>query len=104
MRGAAVNGPVAIDAETEVARRILELVPQFPTRVWGRYAAPDSGDMWNSNSLISWLLVRAGVDVTHTRPPAGGRGPGSVYVGASRSIERDQLAQAGGLIPDRRRG
>ena len=32
--------------------------------------------MWNSNSLVSWLLVQAEVNVTGIRPPAGGRAPG----------------------------
>jgi Polyketide cyclase / dehydrase and lipid transport len=32
--------------------------------------------MWNSNSVISWLLVHAGVGVDAIRPPAGGRAPG----------------------------
>ena len=32
--------------------------------------------MWNSNSLISWLLVGAGVDTEQIQPPAGGRAPG----------------------------
>jgi hypothetical protein len=32
--------------------------------------------MWNSNSLISWLVVRAGLDDGTVRPPAGGRAPG----------------------------
>jgi hypothetical protein len=32
--------------------------------------------MWNSNSLISWLIVRAVLDVDAVHPPAGGRAPG----------------------------
>jgi hypothetical protein len=35
-----------------------------------------SGEMWNFNSLVSWLLVRSGHDFTVLTPPAGGRGPG----------------------------
>ena len=70
-----VGSPVALTASPEVARRVLDAVPQFPTMVWGRDEL-HSGDMWNSNSLVSWLLVRAGVDVTDIRPPARGRAPG----------------------------
>jgi hypothetical protein len=32
--------------------------------------------MWNSNSLVSWLLARSGVDVEAVALPAGGRAPG----------------------------
>jgi hypothetical protein len=32
--------------------------------------------MWNSNSLIAWLVVRSGLDAERIRPPAGGRAPG----------------------------
>ena len=59
----------------EQARRLLELVPEAPTPVWGRDEL-GGGEMWNSNSLISWLIVRAGLDVESIHPPAGGRAPG----------------------------
>jgi hypothetical protein len=32
--------------------------------------------MWNSNSVISWLIARSGIDIESIRPPAGGRAPG----------------------------
>jgi len=32
--------------------------------------------MWNSNSLISWLLARSGHDMAVVRPPDDGRAPG----------------------------
>jgi hypothetical protein len=35
-----------------------------------------TGDMWNSNSLTSWLLARTGHDLTTIRPPSRGRAPG----------------------------
>jgi hypothetical protein len=35
-----------------------------------------TGEMWNSNSLISWLLARAGIEADLLQPPAGGRAPG----------------------------
>jgi hypothetical protein len=43
--------------------------------VWGRDEL-DAGEMWNSNSVVSWLLARSGFDVNSIRPPAGGRAPG----------------------------
>jgi hypothetical protein len=32
--------------------------------------------MWNSNSLISWLLARSGHDTDTVGPPLHGRAPG----------------------------
>jgi hypothetical protein len=71
----AVPGPVRVADDLERARRVLDLVPSVPTPVWGRDELA-TGDMWNSNSLISWLLARAGVDAERIGPPSGGRAPG----------------------------
>jgi hypothetical protein len=57
------------------AQRVLDLVPSVPTPVWGRDELR-TGEMWNSNSLISWLLARAGIDTDGLEPPVGGRAPG----------------------------
>jgi hypothetical protein len=35
-----------------------------------------TGEMWNSNSVISWLLARSGLPANVLSPPAGGRAPG----------------------------
>jgi hypothetical protein len=32
--------------------------------------------MWNSNSVVAWLIARAGIDPGRARLPAGGRAPG----------------------------
>jgi hypothetical protein len=50
-------------------------VPQVPTPVWGRDELR-AGEMWNSNSIVSWLLTRSGLDVAPIHPPAHGRAPG----------------------------
>ena len=71
----AVESPKRLSEDAEVARDLLDLVPMAPVPVWGRDEF-GAGEMWNSNSLISWLLVRGGVDVDPVRPPAGGRAPG----------------------------
>jgi hypothetical protein len=34
------------------------------------------GEMWNSNSVISWLLARSGLETESIEAPAGGRAPG----------------------------
>jgi hypothetical protein len=71
----AVGAPIVVTGDPARASRILELVPSVPPLVWGRDERR-TGDMWNSNSVISWLLVRAGIDVAGIRPPARGRAPG----------------------------
>jgi hypothetical protein len=71
----AVASPRRLSTDPLQARRILELVPAFPTATWGRDEL-HTGDMWNSNSLISWLLTRSGHDLSVIDPPANGRAPG----------------------------
>jgi len=71
----AAESPRHLSDDTARAHRLLELVPAVPTSVWGRDES-GTGEMWNSNSLISWLLVRADLDVDAIDVPAGGRAPG----------------------------
>ena len=71
----AVGGPRRVSDDAACARRVLDLVPEVPRHVWGRDPI-GAGDMWNSNSVISWLLVRGGIDAAAIAPPAGGRAPG----------------------------
>lgn len=71
----AVESPHRLSDDPDCALRVLELVPQVPTAVWGRDEL-HAGEMWNSNSLISWLIARSGLDVESIRPPVGGRAPG----------------------------
>jgi hypothetical protein len=54
---------------------VLELVPSVPTPTWGRDELR-TGEMWNSNSLVSWLLARAGLEADPLSPPSDGRAPG----------------------------
>jgi len=71
----AVSSPIRVASDVVRAQRILDLAPSVPTPVWGRDELR-TGDMWNSNSLISWLLARAGIDTEPLQPPPGGRAPG----------------------------
>jgi hypothetical protein len=73
--GEAVESPQRLTEDEDIARRLLHLVPQVPTPVWGRDELK-AGEMWNSNSIISWLLVSSGVDVNAVSIPSGGRAPG----------------------------
>jgi hypothetical protein len=71
----AVESPVCLSEEPNDARRLLDLAPRAPTPVWGRDEL-DAGEMWNSNSLISWLITLGGLDVDSIRLPEAGRAPG----------------------------
>ena len=71
----AVDSPRRLTDDAAVAQRVLDLVPAVPTPVWGRDEL-GAGEMWNSNSLISWLIVKSGLDVAAIRLPEGGRAPG----------------------------
>ena len=71
----AVESPRRLSDDLGCARRVLDLVSQAPTPVWGRDEL-GAGEMWNPNSLISWLLARSGIEVEAIPLPAGGRAPG----------------------------
>jgi hypothetical protein len=71
----AVDSPRHLTTDPDVAGRLLSLLPLVPTPVWGRDEF-HTGEMWNSNSFISWLLARSGIDTDAIHPPAGGRAPG----------------------------
>jgi hypothetical protein len=71
----AVESPRRLTDDPTTAELILELVPRTPVPVWGRDEL-GAGEMWNSNSLISWLLVRSGLPIESVGLPAGGRAPG----------------------------
>jgi hypothetical protein len=72
---AAVASPVRLTDDLSLARRLLDVLPSIPTPVWGRDEL-DTGEMWNSNSVVAWALARSGADVATLHPPAGGRAPG----------------------------
>jgi hypothetical protein len=73
--GDAVDSPVGLSTDGAEVRRVLELLPDVPPAVWGRDEAR-AGDMWNSNSVVSWTLERAGLAERAGRPPRHGRAPG----------------------------
>jgi hypothetical protein len=71
----AVESPRRLTSDPDVARRLLELVHDVPTAVWGRDELA-AGEMWNSNSIVAWLLARAGLAAETVNPPSHGRAPG----------------------------
>jgi|SRR5450755_2617920 hypothetical protein len=71
----AVDSPRRLSHDPESAQRLLQLVPSVPTPVWGLDEL-GAGEMWNSNSVTSWLVVRTGLTADSIQPPDGGRAPG----------------------------
>jgi hypothetical protein len=70
----AVESPFRFSDDADRASRLLGLVPEVPTPVWGR-DEPRTGEMWNSNSLISWLIARSGLEVAAIQPPPAAARP-----------------------------
>ena len=71
----AVESPRQLSDDPRRAQMLLDLVPSAPTPVWGRDEL-GTGEMWNSNSVVSWLIARSGLDAGSITPPVGGRAPG----------------------------
>ncbi|HSJ45132.1 MAG TPA: hypothetical protein VK923_10680 [Euzebyales bacterium] len=94
---AAVAGPQRVSDDALQARHLLDLVSQLPSPTWGRDEL-GTGEMWNSNSVISWLLARSGLPMHDIGPPAGGRAPGwdAGLLTAARGL-RHVLGRAGAL-------
>ena len=73
---AAVASPVRLsEGDLTSARRVLDVVSSVPTVVWGRDELR-TGDMWNSNSVVSWVLTTAGLEPDAVPLPPQGRAPG----------------------------
>lgn len=72
---AAEGGPHLLSRDRAVACWLIELTALVPAPTWGRDELR-CGEMWNSNSVTSWLLTSAGIDVSQVAPPTGGRAPG----------------------------
>jgi hypothetical protein len=71
----AVDSPQRVSDDVDQALQLLDVLPLVPTPVWGRDNL-GTGDMWNSNSVISWALARCGLPVETIAPPVNGRAPG----------------------------
>lgn len=73
--GYAVGGALHVPTDPVRTRRLLAAGARVPSLTWGRDEL-GLGDMWNSNSLVAWLLATSGHDVDSLAPPGGGRAPG----------------------------
>jgi hypothetical protein len=71
----AVGGACRLSDDPAVAGRLLDLMRAVPRPVWGRDELK-AGEMWNSNSMIAWLIATAGLPADQLQPPPNGRAPG----------------------------
>ena len=71
----AVDGPRRLTDDEASARRVVDVVRQVPTPVWGRDELA-AGEMWNSNSVIAWVIAASGINAESIQPPRHGRAPG----------------------------
>jgi hypothetical protein len=91
--GDAVGGPQRLTDDPRAARRMLQVIAAVPRLTWGRDELR-AGEMWNSNSVIAWLLARSGVPMAPAVLPPGGRAPGwnAGLVMARRQGQTEALA------------
>jgi hypothetical protein len=71
----AVGGARVVPTDAARLSRLLSLTAAFPAFTWGR-DEQHAGEMWNSNSLISWLLAVSGHEADDVTLPRDGRAPG----------------------------
>jgi hypothetical protein len=91
----AVASPRRLSADVVRAQLLLDLVPAFPTVTWGRDELR-TGAMWNSNSLVAWLLARSGHETATIEPPLMAVRPDGWRASLSqrgRRTRRDVLTQ-----------
>jgi hypothetical protein len=100
----AVESPVLLSRDRSCAQRVLDLAPSVPALVWGRDQL-GAGEMWNSNSIIAWILECSGVDAASLQPPKDGRAPGwhAGVVAARGCARREAMAAPPGGSGDRSR-
>jgi hypothetical protein len=105
----AVKSPQRLTEDPDVAQRVLDLARSIPALVWGRDEL-GAGEMWNSNSIIAWLIARCGLPAESIHAPAGGRAPGwraglvvATYT-ATTSTRLSSPRKSFGLYVERRHG
>lgn len=87
----AVGPAIRLTSDPATIARAIELRLEIPAYTWGRRRRGHS-EMWTSDSAVSWLLGRAGLDVRAIAIPPGTRAPGwfagieELNLGASNSM------------------
>ena len=64
-----------LSSDCSLADRTVLAAGDVPPLTWGRRPRGCS-EMWTSDSAISWLLRRVGIDAAAIKIPEGGRAPG----------------------------
>jgi hypothetical protein len=98
----AVDSPRRLTDDEHRARRVLDVVARVPTPVWGRDEL-GTGEMWNSNSVIAWVIASSGIDAEPIQPPGGGRAPGwhaGLEVARRRATVLGGEVHGGPALPD----
>lgn len=70
-----VQPPERVACEKAAVDRLLELGPALPVYTWGR-RVPGTSEMWTSDSAVSWLLIKSGIDAASIALPPKSRAPG----------------------------
>jgi hypothetical protein len=96
----AVDSPVRTTEDPKRVAAVLDLLREVPAMTWGRDEL-GTGEMWNSNSAVAWVLARTGHDMNAIGPPPGGREPGwkAGLLLAARQ-ERAGMSERGSEVPD----
>lgn len=90
----ALAPPARLTSDPERVARVLAFAREVPRYTWGRRVRGTS-EMWTSDSVVSWLLCRAGFDVSSIGPPAGSRAPGwQAGIGLAAARQRARGAGA----------
>jgi hypothetical protein len=94
-----VASPQLLSDDPLVARRLLDLAGNLPTPVWGRDKF-GTGEMWNSNSVIAWLLARSGLPADAIPSPSRwpSRGWAAGLVTALREPIDERAGRSSGAV------
>ena len=71
----AVGAAKRLDVASDSAPSILQSARTLPAFTWGRDVL-HTGDMWNSNSVVAFVLATSGYEADALHPPGDGRAPG----------------------------
>ena len=91
----AVSSPVVITRRLAPAEAIFDLLPSVPKLTWGRDELR-AGEMWTCNSITSWVLTKAGIDVASIPFPPRSRAPG--WDAGITVARREAARQPGELV------
>lgn len=101
----AVGDPQRLCDQAVHVATALACIHEVPVPTWGRDELR-CGEMWNSNSVVSWLLTVTGHAASDLRPPRGGRAPGwtAGVITARRRLALGEMGQQNRRQPSGPRG